>query len=33
MVMDDQCQIHRDTKHSMRECEPLKRALGVPSTS
>jgi hypothetical protein len=21
MVMDDQCQFHRDTKHNMRECE------------
>jgi hypothetical protein len=33
MVMDDQCQFHRDSKHTMRECEQLKRALGVPSTS
>jgi hypothetical protein len=33
MVMDDQCQFHRDTKHNMRECKQLKRALGVPSTS
>jgi hypothetical protein len=33
MVMDDQCQFHRDAKHTMRECEHLKRALGVPSTS
>jgi hypothetical protein len=33
MVMDDQCQFHRDTKHTMRECEQVKRALGVPSTS
>jgi hypothetical protein len=33
MVMDDQCQFHRDAKHTMRECEQLKRALGVPSTS
>jgi hypothetical protein len=32
-VMDDQCQFHRDAKHTMRECEQLKRALGVPSTS
>jgi hypothetical protein len=32
MVMDDQCQFHRDAKHTMRECEQLKRALGVPST-
>jgi hypothetical protein len=31
MVMDDQFQFHRDTKHTMRECEQLKRALGVPS--
>jgi hypothetical protein len=33
MVMDDQCQFRRDAKHTMRECEQLKRALGVPSTS
>jgi hypothetical protein len=33
MVMDDQCQFHRDAKHTMRECEQLKGALGVPSTS
>jgi hypothetical protein len=33
MVMDDQCQFHRDAKHTMRECEQLKCALGVPSTS
>jgi hypothetical protein len=33
MVMDDQCQFHCDAKHTMRECEQLKRALGVPSTS
>jgi hypothetical protein len=33
MVMDDQCQFHRDAKHTMREYEQLKRALGVPSTS
>jgi hypothetical protein len=33
MVMDDQCQFHRDAKHTMRECEQLKHALGVPSTS
>jgi hypothetical protein len=33
IVMDDQCQFHRDTKHTMRDCEQLKRALGVPSTS
>jgi hypothetical protein len=32
-VMDDQCQFHRDAKHTMRECEQLKRALGVPSDS
>jgi hypothetical protein len=31
-VMDDQCQFHRDAKHTMRECEQLKRALGVTST-
>jgi hypothetical protein len=30
MVMDDQCQFHRDTKHTMRECEQRKRTLGVP---
>jgi hypothetical protein len=33
IVMDDQCQFHRDAKHTMRECEQLKRALGVPSES
>jgi hypothetical protein len=33
MVMDDQCQFHRDAKRTMRECEQLKRALGVSSTS
>jgi hypothetical protein len=33
MVMDDQCQFHRDDKHTMREYEQRKRALGVPSTS
>jgi hypothetical protein len=33
MVMDNQCQFHRDAKHTMRECEQLKRTLGVPSTS
>jgi hypothetical protein len=33
MVMDDQCQFHRDAKHTMRECEHLKRALGVSSDS
>jgi hypothetical protein len=33
MVMDSQCQFHRIAKHTMRECEQLKRALGVPSTS
>jgi hypothetical protein len=27
MVMDDQCQFHRDAKHTMRQCEKLKRAL------
>jgi hypothetical protein len=27
MVMDDQCQFHRDAKHTMRECEQLKHAL------
>jgi hypothetical protein len=31
MVMDDQCQFHRDTKHTMRECEQLKCALRVPT--
>jgi hypothetical protein len=33
MVMDNQCQFHHDAKHTMRECEQLKRALGVPSES
>jgi hypothetical protein len=33
MVMEDQCQFHHDAKHTMRECEQLKRAIGVPSTS
>jgi hypothetical protein len=33
MVMDDQCQFHRDAKHTMREWEKLKRALGVSSDS
>jgi hypothetical protein len=33
MVMDDQCQFHRNAKHTMRECKQLKCALGVPSTS
>jgi hypothetical protein len=33
IVMDDQCQFHRDAKHTMRECEQLKRVLGVPSES
>jgi hypothetical protein len=33
MVMDDQCQFHRDTKHTIRECEQLTSALGVPSDS
>jgi hypothetical protein len=33
MVMDDQCQLHRDAKHTMRECEQLKGALRVSSTS
>jgi hypothetical protein len=33
MVMDDQCQFHRDARRTMRECEQLKRALGVLSTS
>jgi hypothetical protein len=33
MVMDDQCQFHCDTKHTMRECEQLKHALGAPPTS
>jgi hypothetical protein len=27
LVMDDECQFHRDAKHTMRECEQLKRAL------
>jgi hypothetical protein len=31
--MDDHFLFHRDAKHTMRECEQLKRALGVPSTS
>jgi hypothetical protein len=31
--MDDKCQFHRDAKHTMSECEQLKRALGVASTS
>jgi hypothetical protein len=30
MVMDDLCQFHRHAKHTMRECEQLKHALGVP---
>jgi hypothetical protein len=29
MVMDEQCQFHRDAKHTMRECEQLKRAVGT----
>jgi hypothetical protein len=33
MVMDDQCQLHRDTKNTMRECKQLKRALRVASES
>jgi hypothetical protein len=33
MVMDDQCQFHGETKHTMRGCEQLKHALGVSSTS
>jgi hypothetical protein len=33
MVMDDQCQFHRNAKHTMSECEQLKCALGVPYTS
>jgi hypothetical protein len=33
LVMDDQCQFHSDAKHTMIECEQLKRALGVSSTS
>jgi hypothetical protein len=33
MVMDDQCQFHCDAKHTMRECEQLKHALGIPSDS
>jgi hypothetical protein len=31
MVMDNQCQFHRDAKHTMRECKRLKCALRVPS--
>jgi hypothetical protein len=31
MVMDHQCKFHCDARHTMRECEQLKRALGVPS--
>jgi chromodomain-helicase-DNA-binding protein 1 len=30
MVMDDQCQLHRDANHTIRECEQLKHALGAP---
>jgi hypothetical protein len=30
MVMDDQFQFHRDAKHTMRDCEQLMHALGVP---
>jgi hypothetical protein len=33
MAMDDQCQFHRDAKHTMRACEQLKHAFGVPSES
>jgi hypothetical protein len=33
MVMDEQCQFHYDSKHTMRECKQLKRAIGVPSDS
>jgi hypothetical protein len=33
MAMDDQCQFHHDARHTMRECEQLKRALGVPFES
>jgi hypothetical protein len=33
MVMDNQCQFHRDAKNTMRECEQLKHALGVPFDS
>jgi hypothetical protein len=33
MVIDNQCQFHRNAKHTMRECEQLKHALGVPCTS
>jgi hypothetical protein len=33
MVMDDQSQFHHDAKHTMRECEQFKRALGVASES
>jgi hypothetical protein len=31
MVMDDQCQFHRNAKHTMRECKQLKRSLGILS--
>jgi hypothetical protein len=33
MVKDDQCNFHPDAKHTIRECEKLKRALGVPFES
>jgi hypothetical protein len=33
MVMDDQCQFHRDGKNTMSECKQLKCALRVPSES
>jgi hypothetical protein len=29
-TLDNVYQFHRDTKHTMRECEQLKRALGIP---
>jgi hypothetical protein len=29
-TLDDQCQFHRDGKYSMRECEQLKCAIGIP---
>jgi hypothetical protein len=33
MVMDEQCQFHRDAKHTTRECEQLKGALELSSDS
>jgi hypothetical protein len=29
-TLDDTCQFHQNTKHTMRDCEELKRAIGVP---